>query len=282
MAIDLSNISMPMAALLASLIGAAATMTASFMNLRLAWKKEVLAARTNQKAAKKSGRGPLIPLLTLLIASAVGGFALSYYLGNKGRANIAALEAELRTKIEQLNVSAQRLEKVSLNGTDAIAQQVRDEERRKRGMEGVGATVVLEKCVTTSADGQTACDESTAHPVRLCTEIPADASVTAVDLYARPEGDARPWTESRVAAGNDFGGGRFASQPTERLISGSAKQVCQELRHWNSGQAINGRMVVHYGPGQLTVLRPATSEQLLAPEDRSRPAVLKTTPLTVP
>jgi hypothetical protein len=131
---------------------------------------------------------------------------------------------------------------------DAITQQVRDEERRRHGMEGVGAMVMLEKCVAAGADGQTACNESAARPVRLCTEIPADSSVTAVDLFARSEGDTRPWSESRVAAGSDFGGGRFASHPSERLISDTAKQVCQELLHWNSDHAINGRMVVHYGP----------------------------------
>jgi hypothetical protein len=244
---QLSNISMPMAALLASLIGATATITASFLNLRMAWKKELL-ARANQKpVTKKSSRGPILALLALLLASAVGGFALSYYLGLKGRTDTVALEAELRSKIEQLNVSALRLEKVSLNGADAIAQQVRDEERRNRGLEGVAAMVRLEKCVAAGVvEGQAACNESTAHPVRLCTEIPAAANVSAIDLYARPEGDARPWSENRVIAGNDFGGGRFTNR-SERLIGDTAKQVCQDLLHWNSEHAVNGRMVVRYG-----------------------------------
>lgn len=247
MALEFSNISMPMAALLASLIGATATITASMLQLRIAWKKELL-ARANQKpVTKKSSRGPILPLLALLVASAVGGFALSYYIGSKGRANSAALEAELRAKIDQLTVSTQRLETMSLNGVDAIAKQVRDEERRKRGIEGIVAIVMLEKCVATTGDGRPTCTESSAQPVRLCTEIPADASVGAIDLYAHTEGDTRPWSESRVAAGNDFGGGRYAIRPTERLISDSTKQVCQELLYWNSDHAINGRMVVHFG-----------------------------------
>lgn len=247
MALELSSISMPMAALLASLIGAAATITASFLNLRMAWKRELLARANHKPVTKKSSRGPILPLLALLLASAVGGFALSFYPGIKGHTNTEVLEAELRSKIEQLNVTTQRLEAVSLNGTDAIAQQVRDEERRKRGMEGAIALVMLEKCVAASAEGQVPCNESTAQPVRLCTEIPADSSVTAIDLYARPEGDTRPWSERRANAGNDFGGGRFAARTTERPVSDSAKLVCQELLHWNSDHAINGRMVVRYG-----------------------------------
>lgn len=75
MALELGNISMPMAALLASLIGATATITASLLQLRIAWKKE-LAARANQKTpAKKPSRGPILSIMALLLASAIGGFA---------------------------------------------------------------------------------------------------------------------------------------------------------------------------------------------------------------
>jgi hypothetical protein len=244
---DFGTLPQSTAVLLASLIGAITTVSVSMLNLRMAWKKELLERANKKPVTKKASRGPILPLLALLIASAFGGFALSYYLGSKGRANSEALEAELRTKIEQLSLSTQRLETVSFNGVDAIAQQARNEERRKRGIEGVAALVLLDKCVARTGDGQAACSEASAQPVQLCTEIPADASVAAIDLYARPEGDTRPWSESRVVAGNDFGGGRFTTRSTERLISDSTKQVCQELLHWNGDHAINGRIVVHYG-----------------------------------
>lgn len=243
---DLSTLPQSTAVLLASLIGAITTVSVSLLNLRMAWKKELVERANKKPVTKKASRGPILPLLALLIASAFGGFALSYYMGSKGRANAEALETELRSKIEQLSLSTQRLEAVSLNGVDAIAQQVRDEERGKRGSEGVVAIVMLEKCAVAGTAAPAACNESTAQPVQLCTEIPADASVATIDLYARPEGDTRPWNESRVIAGNDFGGGRFTSRTTERLISDSTKQVCQELLHWNSDHAINGRIVVHY------------------------------------
>ncbi len=248
MALELSNISMPMAALLASLIGATATITASLLNLRMAWKKELVARANHKPVTKKSSRGPVVPLLALLLASAVGGFALSHYLGSEERATTAALQAELRTRIDQLNASTQRLERASLNGADTIAQQVRDEEHRRQGMEGVAAVVRLEKCAAPSAEGQAACAEDAPQRVQLCTEIPASATVSTIDLYARPEGDARAWNESAVGAGADFGGGRFASRASEQLFGDTRKQVCQELLHWNSDHAINARMVVHYSP----------------------------------
>jgi len=244
---DITQISQSTAAVLAALIGAFATITTSVLSLRLAWKKELMERANHKPVTKKSKRGPILPVLALLVASAVGGFALSYYLGSSGRENSAALEAELRAKIEQLGASTQRLETVSLNGVDSIAKQARDEERRKRGIDGNTASVGLDKCIAPSGDGQPACNEATVHPVRICTEIPAGATVTTIDLFAHPEGDSRPWSESQVLAGNDFGGGRFASHTTERIISDSTKQVCQELHYWNNEHAIEARIVVHYG-----------------------------------
>lgn len=250
MALELSNISMPMAALLASLIGATATITASLLQLRMAWKKELMARANHKPVTKKAKRGPILPLLALLVASTIGGFALSHYLGSKGRANADALETELRAKIEQLTLSTQRLETVSHNGADMIARQVREEERRLRGEEGIAASIVLERCVAAEGEGEGGCSEKGAQPVQLCTEIPADAAVGSVDLYARAAEELHPWNESRVNAGEDFGGGRFAIRTTERLINETTKQVCQELRHWNSAHAVSGRIVVHYATAQ--------------------------------
>jgi hypothetical protein len=243
---QLSNISMPMAALLASMIGATATITASFLNLRMAWKKELQARANHKPVSKKAARGPIVPLLALLLASAVGGFALSHYLGSRGRAATVTLEAELRTKIGQLDAATQRLEKMSLDGANAIGEQAREEERRKRGADGAAAMVVLEKCTFANVDGHEACSEDVVRPLQVCAEIPANAQVSTIDLYARPSDDTRPWESSRVAAGADFGGGRFADRVTERPVADTGKLVCQELLHWNSSHAVSARMVVRY------------------------------------
>lgn len=243
---DLTSISMPMAALLASLIGATATITASLLQLRMAWKRELLARANHKPVTRKARRGPLLPLLALLVASAVGGFALSHYLGSAGRASAEAREAELQARLDQLVTLSRQLESVSHNGNNELARQVREEEQLKRGSEGIAAIVVLEKCAAANVAGESLCSASTVQPVQLCTEIPADSSVTAVELFARGEGEARPWHESRVSAGSDFGNGRFGERTSERLINDSTKQVCQELLHWSSDHALTGRMVVHY------------------------------------
>lgn len=246
MAVELANMSMPMAALLASLIGAAATLTASFLNIRANLKKELLARAQLKPASKKSGGAQMGLLVAAMMLAAAGGFALSQQWASRERESTQALEAELRAKIEQLTESTQRLEMASLNSMTAIAEQVRQEERRKRGMDGVVAAVMLEKCTATDIAGLPACDESTARPIRLCTEVPFDAQVGTVALYARLEGDVRPWSESRVVAGQNFGGGRFTERVTESIVDGNTKHVCQELLFWNSERSLDARMIVHY------------------------------------
>lgn len=260
--LELSNISMPMAALLASLIGASATITAALLNLRMAWKKELLARAQQKPVTKKSSRAPVMPILVLVLGAAAGGFALSYYhLGNKSRASAAALEAELRLRIEQLDAATRRLEIISRRGIAGVAQQVRTPAPRRSGPRGAVASVVLERCEPGARQEPWDCDESTAQPVKLCTEVPADARILSVELHARAAGDPRPWTAARIEPGEDFGAGRFAERTTETLIDETTRQVCQELRYWNSESPVVGRMVVYYDTEGVTETQRALVEK---------------------
>ena len=134
MVIDITNITMPVAALLASMIGAMATITAAFLQLRIAWRKEMMERAAHKPVTRKAKRGPITPVIILLIASAIGGFALSQYLVTDRRNKEEALEAQLQGRIDQLNVSAQKLENARLFGQDDILRQVRAEEAQ-RGIE---------------------------------------------------------------------------------------------------------------------------------------------------
>lgn len=247
---ELFNLSMPMAALLASLIGASATITAALLNLRIAWRKELQARAEHKPVSKKAKRGPISSIVILLIASAIGGFALSHYLASEGRKSSDVLEAELRRRIDQLTLSTQRLEQVGLFGKEDLLRQLRREEALRQGREGVVTTIGVARCVAAASDTAgmpLPCDEPQALHLQLCAEVPAAATVAAVDLYARG-GEVRPWSESLVAAGSDFGGGRYAMKPVERLLNDSRKEVCQGLSAWRSDSALQARMVVRYAP----------------------------------
>lgn len=246
---DLTNITMPMAALLASMIGATATITAAFLQLRIAWRRELLARAEHKPVTKKAKRGPITPVIVLLVASAIGGFALSQYLVSEGRKKDEVQELELRNRIDQLTVSAQRLEHVSLYGVDDLLSNARIETVQKMGNDGVVALVATGKCVSATGDGA-ACSEQQAMNIQLCTEVPVSVTVTNIDFFARADDEFRPWSDSQVLAGVDFGGGRFGGKPNEQLVNDSFKQVCQGLDYWNSEAGLQARMVVHYVPNQ--------------------------------
>lgn len=272
MVIDITNITMPVAALLASMIGAMATITAAFLQLRIAWRKEMMERAAQKPVTKKAKRGPITPVIVLLIASAIGGFTLSQYLVSEGRKKDEALEVELRNRIDLLTVSAQKLENVRLHGEDDILRQVRAEEVVRAGKKGVVSVLGVGKCVLAaeaSADAK-ACNEQTALRLQVCTEIPAFATVSTVELFARTEEELAPWHERRVEAGKDFGGGRYNDKPAEHPINEDLKQVCQGISYWNSEFGLQARMVVHYTapmpqPVQTPAVPAVTAPVVMAP-----------------
>jgi hypothetical protein len=67
-----------------------------------------------------------------------------------------------------------------------------------------------------------------------------------VELFARPEDSQQPWAEARVTAGQDLGGGRFATSHFERADADGTRQVCQPFAHWSSDKARTVRILVRY------------------------------------
>ncbi|HEY6242089.1 MAG TPA: hypothetical protein VIW78_14780, partial [Burkholderiales bacterium] len=63
--------------LMASMIGALATVAGALVQLRISWRKEMKERERGQPITKKARRGPVIFIFALVVAAAVGGFALS-------------------------------------------------------------------------------------------------------------------------------------------------------------------------------------------------------------
>lgn len=240
----ISNLSPSIAGLITSLIGAAATVIVALIQMRIAWRKELQARAEHRPISKKSRRGPIWAVLVLLIASAVGGFAFSQYLMSERRSKADALETELNNRIDQLALSAQRLEHISSLGKEDLMQQFRLEEARRLGRTGVVAVAGVGKCVIAESAN---CTEQQAMHVQLCAEVPVAATVSSIELFARK--DDRPWQNSSVMAGNDFGSGRFDAKPIEQGMTDDLKQVCHDLYYWGSDY-LQTRMRVRYVPNE--------------------------------
>src|SRR5512134_2727975 len=100
---------------MAALIGAAATVLAALVQLRLSWRNELKERERGQPITKKSRRGPVIFVFALMIAAAVGGFALSEYFVSLRNGDRDTLRAELQSQLSKISASAARLEQARLN-----------------------------------------------------------------------------------------------------------------------------------------------------------------------
>lgn len=224
MDLQISNITMPVAALLASLIGATATITATLIQLRMAWKKEMKARERGQPVTQQARRGPVVAIIVLLIASAVGGFALAQYLNTGKKKEADLLRSEFNAKLDQLNATAGRLEHIVLTGG--------------HGTGSVAVNVTVPPCP--------GCTEQDAAQVELCTSVPAASALGAVELYTADA--TTPSHLQRVAPEQPLSNGRYAGLPQERLESDTSKQVCQAYLHWDTAHARTLRLVTHYQP----------------------------------
>jgi hypothetical protein len=230
------NLSEPV---MAAMIGATATVCTAVFQLMLNWRKA-----THDKPSTRGGMRSFLWMLTLMTAAAVGGFAYAEYRAQGARGDAALLREELQGQIKALVASTARLEKLAPGGAGSAESAA-----EQRGLGGLAAVVTLPACKGPQvgfATERPACTEQDALQIAVCTPLPAGASVTAVELFARPEDSQQPWSEARVAAGQDLRGGRFATSHFERLDADGSRQVCQSFVHWSSDKGRAVRILVRY------------------------------------
>ena len=229
-------------------VAAAGTVNGALAQLRVAWRKEVSDRARGVPATKKSRRGPVWAVFLLLFAAAVGGFAFSQYLVRQSNRESAEVRGELQTQIARISATAERLERATLSDRDSTARG-----DNRHAAEDVTVTTTLGPCrvsasASATAEGVPACSEQEPQRVTLCGSVPTSATVTATVLYARPEESHQPWSESRVAPGQEVGHARFAEKTFERIESDQTKQVCTGFSAWDGEQAYSARLVVAFVP----------------------------------
>jgi hypothetical protein len=233
----------------AAMIGAGATVLTALVQLRTSWRKELNERERGQPITKKTRRGPVLAVAALLIAAAVGGFALSQYLLSLREGDSATLRNELQTRLAEISASAARLEQARLDDRSQVESTIRRAEALRQGELGASATVMVEPCQRTgsaASETQRGCAEQEATRIAVCAAVPAAASVTEVQLYARLEDSPQSWPDSRAVAEQDIGQAKFVDKVFERAESENVKQVCQRFAHWNNEKPRIARIVVKY------------------------------------
>jgi hypothetical protein len=236
---------------IAALVGAGATLVAAFINMRIAWRREVL-DRLNRRSPRKR-RGLLIAILIMVVAAGVGGYAAALYLMQNDQQSTRAMRLELRQRIAEIKEATTRLEQTRVGERSALEHEARLLEERRRGGDGVAVVTRIGPCrartlVGPATDGvdERTCRENEVSAIGVCVSVPATASVYEVTPYVRAEGDGAQWEERRGALGTTFGSVRFAARPVERPDSAALKNVCVDAWSFDGQHAVDARVVVRY------------------------------------
>src|SRR5262249_7996641 len=203
---------------------------------------------------------PFIFLFIIIVASALAGFFLSQWLAENERLFQNVLQHELQDRVDQITRTANQLEQTRAGARAEIEAGV----LRKLGPDGVAVLATVGPCrpsLVVSPPGAApprgvtaetvqpavpACTEAEASAVTLCATIPADATITEVELYTRFAQSDTPWSTSRVIAGQESGQARFAEKYVAEPEASGTKQICQGFAHWSTEHARVARMVVRY------------------------------------
>jgi hypothetical protein len=245
--------------ILAAIIAATATLSASLLQLRFSIARE-LAARSQSPGSRKKSRAPFVVLFVMVAASAVAGFSLSQWLTESERVAQGVVEHELRARADEASRTANQLEIARAGARAEIEMGV----LRKLGTDGVVVMTTVGPCRpalvvsapgTASPPGVTAetapppapaCTETEASAITLCATIPNNATVSEVQLFSRPADSETPWSTNRQLPGQESGQARFAEKYVESPEGPGTKQVCQGFAHWSAEHARIARMVVRY------------------------------------
>jgi hypothetical protein len=237
------DFSHPSDTLIAALVGALATVVTALIQLRISWRKELRERERGQPITKKTRRGPVLIVFALMIAAAVGGFALSQYFVSLRTGDRDELRADLQSKLSEINATAVRLEQARTTERKQIETEVQRADASRLGDEGAAASVLVGPC-RPEYGGKTECTEQSAMRVTVCASVPASATVKEVQLYIRAD-DKQPWPDARVQPGQEAGQARFAEKFSERTEEG-AKLVCQAFANWSPEKTRFARIVVKY------------------------------------
>lgn len=234
--------------LVAALIAAAATVSASVLQLKAAVARELA---TRGQGGRRKSRAPVMLIVILLLAAACGGFALAQWLHEGERIEQDELRRELEARIGEIGRTATQLE-LTRSGVRA---EIEADVLRRLGENGVSALATVGACKPSTITRVAAvapenptptCSEAEATPVTLCAPLPADASVVAVELFARPADATGDWSASRAAPGQEIERARFSDTFTQSDAGDGSRQLCHTFVHWGSDRPRAARMLVRY------------------------------------
>lgn len=241
---------------IATLIGAIATLLAALIQLRVSWRREqVQLARPRKGQPEQRRLSRLLWLIVLILAAAVGGFAGVRFLTGGGLGDVED-RTELRQRIAQLGATAERIEKAGAVSSGSVIANAHAGSATmalvSTGSSPVvresSATITVAPCRLRAGDAAAAaagvCAEADALRVAVCAAIPANVKVPAVTAFLRADDSTASWTDSRALLGQELVLARFAEQVHERTDADGQRQMCLNFWSWHPDRTYTARLQV--------------------------------------
>jgi hypothetical protein len=250
--------------IVAAMIGAGATVATATFQLVAALRSRKADFRPKRSSSFRSA----LAVVGLVLGAAVAGFAYSELRMQREREESRAMEQRIADRLQaiaerQLAQHGNAAGDATVPGaTGAAAGHLRSE-----------AMVRLPACRSqTRQHGNDAvgCDAANASRAEVCANIPSQANVLDVELFARADGAPRDWEQGRVSIDQDIGGARFVDSTFEVEQGAERKAVCAGFLHWSHERGHEARIVVVYTIAPATAV--ASEPGAVTPADSDSPA----------
>jgi hypothetical protein len=252
MDLDLARLSELTPNVVAAVVGALVTLSAALINLRIAWRREVL-DRLQGTRGGKPRRGLLPAIAFIAIAAAGGGYALALYLMQAREAENVQLRDELRQRATQIQNSAERIEGSRVLERYTVLADARLAEERRRGADGVSAAARVPPCRARSDEP---CREDDAVRTAVCAAMPPRAVPLEVAVWAVMMGGDGAVAYAPSTLGADLGTAKIGAKPVERAHA-DGKLLCLDAWSWDMQHALELRILVRYVLGDVAPPPPA-------------------------
>jgi hypothetical protein len=231
--------------IIAAMIGAGATVATATFQLFTAFRSR----KADYRPKRSSGFRSALAVLGLVLGAAVAGFAYSELRMEREREDTRAMEQRISDRLQAL-ANVQLAQHRDVTG---------DEEATLLAPAGAShaparseAMMRLAACRSRTREYGNepgGCDAANANRAALCASVPPHAEVLEVELFARADGSARGWEQSRVSIDQDIDGARFVGTPFEVDQGSDQKAICADFVQWNSERGHEARIVVAYAVG---------------------------------
>lgn len=229
--------------IIAAMIGAGATVATATFQLFAAFRSR----KADFKPKRSSSFRSALAVFGLVLGAAVAGFAYSELRMEREREDSRAMEQRISDRLQAL--ANEQLAQHRNGADDATVLAAAGASPARVRSEAMVRMTACRSQTRGHDDDPVGCDVANANRAALCASVPSQADVLDIELFARADGAARNWEQSRVSIDEDIGGARFVDSTFEVEQGADRKAICASFLQWSHERGHEARIVVVYAIG---------------------------------